>query len=646
MKLVKSLLGSTAGLCAVAGAQAADLPVKKAAPVEYVRICTAYGAGFFYIPGTDTCLRVGGRARAEFAYSQRQSRGVYSTNTFAPVSNSNADASGFRGQGRLNLDARTQTAYGTLRAFVRFEIGNITGFTAERSSTVERQATAFPGTGVDTFQRVQTFVNVDKAFIQFAGITAGRASSFFDFYAGDLEIASRTAGSSVSSTNLFAYTATLGNGLSATVSMEDPTRRRETVFNQGGVFGLSSGVIGLVPASGQVGNGANVFVGNPPAVAPVGVAFDPVTGFPTIARFLDVAQRNGVPDFVGTLRLDQPWGSAQLSSAVHEIQVGNFDPNTVVGGNFTQVAGQTVVNFPGAFLTPFGANTAGAGFGSPLAIAPLPTQGGTAILTASTTGTNAVTNLNNQLNINAANLALNNAAPGHRPGSEYGWAIQGGLKLNLPFIAQGDLLYLQAAYSEGALNYTRAQAAISSEVNSSNFNNRFTVNINDAAVDAFGRLRLTKSWSVVGALQHYWTPQLRQAVFGSYSKVDYDSILRTPFGPAGVLPIAVANGSTNFGNLVSLSLNPTLRDYNVTVVGSNVIWSPVKDLDIGLEGIYEAIRIDKGRVVDTNKNLPIGAINYVTGAIVPLGTPGSTVIFKSAKVDDHFLARFRIQRDF
>ena len=99
-------------------------------------------------------------------------------------------------------------------------------------------------------------------------------------------------------------------------------------------------------------------------------------------------------------------------------------------------------------------------------------------------------------------------------------------------------------------------------------------------------MHLTKSWSAVGALRLYWTPQLRQAVFGSYSKVDYDSILRTPFGPAGVLPIAFANGSNNFGNLVSLSLNPTLRDYNVTVVGSNVIWSPVKDLDIGLEGAF------------------------------------------------------------
>jgi Porin subfamily len=66
MKLVKSLLlGSAAGLVAVAGAQAADLPVRKAAPVDYVRVCTTYGAGFFYIPGTDTCLRISGFVQAE-----------------------------------------------------------------------------------------------------------------------------------------------------------------------------------------------------------------------------------------------------------------------------------------------------------------------------------------------------------------------------------------------------------------------------------------------------------------------------------------------------------------------------------------------------------------------------------------------------
>ena len=65
MKMVKSLLlGTAAGLVAVAGAQAADMPVK-AAPVQYVKICTLYGDGFYYIPGTDTCLKMGGYIRVQ-----------------------------------------------------------------------------------------------------------------------------------------------------------------------------------------------------------------------------------------------------------------------------------------------------------------------------------------------------------------------------------------------------------------------------------------------------------------------------------------------------------------------------------------------------------------------------------------------------
>ena len=65
MKMVKSLiLGSAAGLVAMSGAQAADLPVKAKA-VEYVKICSLYGAGFYYIPGTDTCIKLGGYLRVD-----------------------------------------------------------------------------------------------------------------------------------------------------------------------------------------------------------------------------------------------------------------------------------------------------------------------------------------------------------------------------------------------------------------------------------------------------------------------------------------------------------------------------------------------------------------------------------------------------
>jgi Porin subfamily len=69
MKMVKSLiLGSAAGLLTMSGAQAADLPVKAKA-VEYVRICSLCGAGFFFIPGTDTCIKLGGYLRVDTTFN-------------------------------------------------------------------------------------------------------------------------------------------------------------------------------------------------------------------------------------------------------------------------------------------------------------------------------------------------------------------------------------------------------------------------------------------------------------------------------------------------------------------------------------------------------------------------------------------------
>ncbi|MGE3991485.1 porin, partial [Pseudorhodoplanes sp.] len=33
--------------------------------VEYVKICSLYGVGYYYIPGTDTCIKIGGYVRFE-----------------------------------------------------------------------------------------------------------------------------------------------------------------------------------------------------------------------------------------------------------------------------------------------------------------------------------------------------------------------------------------------------------------------------------------------------------------------------------------------------------------------------------------------------------------------------------------------------
>jgi hypothetical protein len=196
MKLAKSLLlGSAAGLAAVVGAQAADLPSVKAAPVEYVRVCSTYGAGFFYVPGTDSCLRISGRLRADYLYVEPQSRVQ--------------DAIGWRVRGRVNFDHRTATAYGTLRTYIRYELDRDSG-------------TPFSQTGA-----IATNPKLQQGFIQFGGLTAGRVTSFFS----NADLPTTHMGTlrfdDAPDVDVLAYTFSFGNGFSATIAAEDPLSRRD-----------------------------------------------------------------------------------------------------------------------------------------------------------------------------------------------------------------------------------------------------------------------------------------------------------------------------------------------------------------------------------------------------------------------------------
>ena len=130
-KITKSLLlGTAAGLVAVAGAQAADMPVK-AAPVQYVKICSLYGDGFYYIPGTDTCLKMGGYLRVQAEYNMGgggvvagDSAGGRLVRAASPRDLTN-DIN-YRVRGVISWDVRQQTEYGTLRTYIRFGAENTT----------------------------------------------------------------------------------------------------------------------------------------------------------------------------------------------------------------------------------------------------------------------------------------------------------------------------------------------------------------------------------------------------------------------------------------------------------------------------------------------------------------------------------------
>ena len=177
MKMVKSLLlGSAAGVVAMAGAQAADLPVK-AKPVQYVKICSLYGAGFYYIPGTDTCIKIGGFVRAEVNFN---AGGSFSSLQSGSVNGGSLQGKTetWRTRAGVTFDTRSQTEYGTLRSYF------IVATTETNGQTINAGFPGGPGVGNvpgGSGTAPYTALWSNAAFIQFAGFTAGKTASFFDF---------------------------------------------------------------------------------------------------------------------------------------------------------------------------------------------------------------------------------------------------------------------------------------------------------------------------------------------------------------------------------------------------------------------------------------------------------------------------------
>ncbi|WP_421362738.1 porin [Agrobacterium rosae] len=142
MNIKSLLIGSAAALAAVSGAQAADAIVAaEPEPLEYVRVCDAFGTGFFYIPGTETCLKFGGYVR-------------FQTNFGRDLSGTSDWDSLTRAQ--FEVDTKTDTELGALRGFIGFR-GNADNGSSATSS-----------------------VFVDQAFIELGGLKVGKFYSWWD----------------------------------------------------------------------------------------------------------------------------------------------------------------------------------------------------------------------------------------------------------------------------------------------------------------------------------------------------------------------------------------------------------------------------------------------------------------------------------
>ncbi|MBZ0163633.1 MAG: porin [Notoacmeibacter sp.] len=180
MKIKSLLLGSAAALVAVSGARAADAIIAEPEPVEYVRVCDAYGAGFFYIPGTETCLRISGEVRVQIG-------GATGGTTYSVLA-----------RGRLNFDARSDTELGTLRGFIRID-----GTRSHNTATV-----------------VADSVALDHGFIELGGFKVGYTDSTWATFAGYGSHSDSGLLYGFSKRHLASYTFS-GNGFSAIFAVED-----------------------------------------------------------------------------------------------------------------------------------------------------------------------------------------------------------------------------------------------------------------------------------------------------------------------------------------------------------------------------------------------------------------------------------------
>jgi hypothetical protein len=431
-----------------------------------VKVCALYGAGFFYIPGTDTCLKIGGMVRADYGFNAGGSHGQYWDGSQAHYNRVTNDFQ-TRVRTQISFDARTQTEYGTLRSFSRLGM----------------QYSTTNGNGADGV------IYFDRAFIQLGGFTFGKTQSFFDAFANGYASYTTLVGSSDTGNgvNTAAYTAQFGNGFTGTIGIEDKAVRQAGIWYFTDVF-------------------------NP--------------GTAAFAHNREGGQQ--MPNLIGNLRVDQAWGTAQLSAAVQQVRATYYG---------------------------------------------------------------------------ATNLEGN----GH-PDDEYGFAVQGAVQVKLPWAA-GDTFTLQASYSEGATAYVFGNSNGKSNLGLYNGTNVFPGLLVDGVYIGTGDIELTKIFGVNAGIEHYWTPNLRSSVYGAYASVDVSDLACTP-------------GST----LAVVGCNP---DWSMYQVGTRTVWTPVRNLDVGLDVLYTKFESD------------------MSGSVIGVA-PGSSKPTGFYTVDDRDVvsALVRVQRNF
>jgi hypothetical protein len=471
------------------GAAAMCVPTASAA-VEDVKACSLYGVGFFFIPGTDVCLKTSGYARLDFGFNAWSDHVPYTGNVgtagIPAVNTAETPKGTVTPRLGFGVDVRTQTGYGTLR----FYMFNSVGMDIPWGGSSDRN---------EPQNRTQVSLLNERGFINFAGFTVGKAQSYFDLirYQPDeiRPISYSVYGSSDSGrlgTLLASYTATFGDGFTTTISLEDSIIRRNAIWDASN-DATNALVIGSVPGPQAV-----------PGTA--GVGYRPWTTLsygsdPIELKIGDQNRDFGVPDVVGSLRVDQAWGSAQIAGALHQLRAGYY-------GNNTTGAGANVLGVNSAFIAPNDAYGWAAMAGIMIN---LPWAKGDKFYAGAAfcEGAGAYCGFDNSINgrsslyypFNGANVAA-------------AWAM--------------DSIFGTLVSTNGATGQ-----------------------------------QLTRYFSVTAALEHYWTPALRTSAFGSYSVADYNDIATTLFCSSPQSPIRRLGGAPPNGSTAVIGCNPDFNVWAV-----------------------------------------------------------------------------------
>jgi hypothetical protein len=190
MNIKSLLLGFSGALVTVSGAYAADaVVVAEPEPVEYVRVCDAFGKAFFYIPGTETCMKISGYIRSDVKGGADSYTGLERDTYF------------IRSRADMRMDTRSETELGTLRSYTELRYNFDNGTNSE-------------------------LVQINNAYIELGGFRVGATDSRFNSwtdYLGDV-LSDDVIQPGEYVDNQISYTFKGSKGLSAFISAEQGSK--------------------------------------------------------------------------------------------------------------------------------------------------------------------------------------------------------------------------------------------------------------------------------------------------------------------------------------------------------------------------------------------------------------------------------------